>query len=327
MPSWWLSLRKVGVGDKSSSAGLDRLRIRPVGASFSPVLGPYYLDMNDVIPLVESGFHGPLDGSGVPLIAVGGGEHVYSPMVIAQYALALHGECLRLGHGLHEKKFANQIEAMVNLVEREGEWRGFFRHRWDNVKYRQVRAPWVSALSQGSAISALLRGYQLWRDERLLEEASAMFRAMARPIRAGGVRTIDRCGHLWFEEYPMDPPSHVLNGFIFSLWGVLDFARTTGDRQAWQWWREGIDTLKAHLREFDCGFWSLYDLRYRELASLHYHTNIHTPQLEATYGITGEAIFRDYAARWRRFSGSWRCHWLWWLGLRVGAYKRGWRFD
>jgi heparosan-N-sulfate-glucuronate 5-epimerase len=309
------------------SPGAQHVAIRAGHASVSAELGTYYIEMPGVVRLVESGFHGPLDRAGIPLSDIGAGEHVYNPIVIAQYALALHDEYRRLGRGPYERKFATQVEAIMAQVERKGEWHGFFIHRWNNVKYRRVRAPWVSALSQGTAISALLRGYQLWRDESLLGEATAIFRAMERPIESGGVRSVDACGHLWFEEYPMTPPCHVLNGFIFALWGVIDFARATGDRDAWSWWHEGVRTLKAHLPEFDCGFWSVYDLRYRELAGVHYHLNIHAPQLEAMYGLTGEGIFLDYANRWRRFGKNRGCRFLWSLGLRIGAARRGWRFD
>jgi heparosan-N-sulfate-glucuronate 5-epimerase len=307
--------------------GLQGLQIRAARASLCADLGIYYLDMTTCIPLVESGFHGLLDAAGVPLTDVGGGRQVYDTITISQYALALHDLYQHDRQEVHAQKFAIQLEAVVARIEREGEWRGFLIHQWTNLKYRRLRTPWVSALAQGMAISVLLRGYRLWSHENLLKEAEAVFRAMARPIETGGVRAADRCGHLWFEEYPLTPPVHVLNGFIFALWGVLDFARVTGDPDARKWWSEGIETLKAHIPDFDSGFWSLYDLRYRELASLHYHANIHPPQLEAMYALTGERIFLQYARRWRRFAHSWRCRVLWWIGLRIGALKRGWRFD
>jgi heparosan-N-sulfate-glucuronate 5-epimerase len=312
---------------KALSPRLEDLHISATGGSLSSTLGAYYLDMTSVIPLVESGFHGLLDDAGVPLVSIRGDEHVYCASTIAQYAIALHDAYLRSGRDGYRCKCVTQLRAIIAQVERGGERGGFFVHRWGNGKYERLGVPWVSALSQGTAISALLRGYQLLGDESLLEEAGAMFFALGRPIEGGGVRTVDDCGHLWFEEYPMAPPSHVLNGFIFALWGILDFARVTGDKTAWNWWQGGVETLRAHLREFDCGFWSLYDLGYRELASMHYHVKIHAPQLEAMYALTGEKIFVDYANRWYRFARKPRCRALWWLGLRLGALRRGWRFD
>lgn len=313
--------------NRAQSRRLEDLNISATGGSFSSTLGAYYLDMTSSIPLVESGFHGPLDDAGVPLVNIQRGGRVYYATTIAQYALALHDAHLRSASEEYKCRFATQLRAIIGQVERGGEWGGFFVLRWEDEKYKRLGVPWVSGLSQGTAMSALLRGYQLLGEQSLLEEAGAIFSALDRPIEAGGVRTVDGCGHVWFEEYPFVPPNHVLNGFIFALWGILDFARVTGDKKAWNWWQGGIETLRAHLGEFDSGFWSLYDLGYRELASVHYHVKIHSPQLEAMYGLTGEKMFLDYANRWSRFGGMWRCRVLWWLGLRLGALKRRWRFD
>jgi len=121
----------------------------------------------------------------------------------------------------------------------------------------------------------------------------------------------------------MDPPSHVLNGHVFALWGVLDWARATGDESAWQLWRQGAATLGRHLPEYDCGYWSLYDLRYRELASRYYQDNIHVPQLHAMHRLTDDATFGDYARRWAAYSGSLLCRTRWAVGLRLRSRLRG----
>ncbi len=304
-----------------SSLPLDRL-----GPGSS--LGAYYLDFRGIIPLVEAAHFGPLEPDGVPRTGTGRGEEFVShTTTIAQYALALHDAVLREGRAELRPRLAAQLEAVLRNTDRDGPWQGFIVHRWRNTKYQRLATPWVSALGQGNAISALLRGHQLLGEARFLEAATELFAALARPLHEGGVRFVDRCGHLWFEEYPMDPPSHVLNGFVFALWGILDFARATGDERAGQWWRAGVETLKAHLPDFDRGFWSLYDLRYRELASLPYHRNVHVPQLDALYGLTGEPAFHSFARRWERFGRSpWR-RGLWWLALRVDARRRGMRFD
>ena len=310
-----------------TGASLDSLRI-PVGeVSLSSRLGGYYLDLTSVLPLVESGYHGPLDPRGVPMSRVGPGAPVYSVITIAQYALALHDACRQAESDALTAKLRTQLEAILEQVEWRGLRRGFSVHHWTDVKYKNLRAPWVSALSQGNAISALLRGHELLGDRGLLEAASLMFEALEQPLETGGVRDTDICGHLWFEEYPTEPPLHVLNGFIFALWGVLDFARMTGNEKAWRWWNQGVETLRAHLPEFDCGYWSVYDLRYRELVSRHYQVNVHVPQLNAMHRLTGDEVFRVYAERWRRFADRLWCRGRWWISLRVHALRRGYRFD
>jgi hypothetical protein len=85
------------------------------------------------------------------------------------------------------------------------------------------------------------------------------------------------------EEYPTTPPSFVLNGGIFALWGYLDVALGLGDERARADFEAGVETLAANIHRWDNGWWSLYDLRtrpIRNVASPAYHA-LHITQLEA----------------------------------------------
>jgi heparosan-N-sulfate-glucuronate 5-epimerase len=322
------ALRREDPVEHGPPLRFEALRLSAASASLAPALGAYYLDMRPVVPFIESGYHGRLDASGVPLTEVGPGCQVYNTITIAQYALALHDDLREQpGEKALERRLCTQLDALVAHTESDGPMRGFAVHRWDNRKYVELRSPWVSALAQGNGLSALLRGYQLLGVQRYLDVAHHVFEATRLPVESGGVSYRDRCGHLWLEEYPTTPPTHVLNGLIFALWGALDYARVTGNGDAWSMWNEGVATLRAHLEEFDAGFWSVYDLRYRELVSRHYHLNIHVPQLQVMYTLTGEDLFRTFAVRWLRFGASrWRRA-LWWGALRWQAWARGYTFD
>ena len=285
--------------------------------------GLYYVDFTESLARIESNYHGPSDGSGVPLNHFSGQGDFYNVISISQYALGLHDIILERGETPELRaKLQAQLDAIVSHVESAGEWKGWFRAQWNNPKYAELRAPWVSALAQGNGISALLRGHAWNGDARLLDCATAMFEALERPMSEGGATMTDENGHFWLEEYPMNPPSHVLNGFIFALWGVLDYARATGNEQAWHWWDAGCETLRARLKDYDCGFWSVYDLSHRELATQYYQINIHVPQLQAMATLTGEEFYAHYARRWRRFSANAVNRALWWLKLRVDARLR-----
>lgn len=305
-------------------AQLAQLTNHCANPSLSATLGPFYLGMLPAVKVYESGAFGPLDARGVPM---SGGSAtagpVYNPVTIAQYALSLIDQALIEGrHAELDRKIVVQLEALVERIETHGDRRGLFVNRWDDAKYPSLRAPWVSGLSQGSALSALLRGHQVLGEERFLSAAHLVFGGLDLPLDAGGVRTGDACGHLWFEEYPENPPTHVLNGFILTLWGILDHARATGSDKAWRWWNAGVDTLEAHVGEFDCGFWSVYDLKYRELCSEFYQLNVHVPQMEVMYRLTGLDVFAAYGERWRRFGETWWSRAMWWTALRVHARLR-----
>src|SRR5437588_2967626 len=243
----WIRLLRV----PRSSPTFNDLRLGVGDTSLDQELGRYYWDMTPALPLIEAGYHGPFDESGVPRV-VYGGKAFYNGTITAQYALALHDALLRTtdphSRADSERKLRVQMDAMAAQIEPAGERRGFALLVWDSSKYADLKAPWVSAIVQGTMISALLRGYQRWGCESWMEAASLAFGAMKEPVAAGG--TCIQVGEdLWFEEHPMDPPSHVLNGHVFALWGVLDWARATGDESAWQLWRQGAATLGRHLPE------------------------------------------------------------------------------
>ena len=129
------------------------------------------------------------------------------------------------------------------------------------------------------------------------------FQSFQRSVSEGGVVVEDDRGHIWIEEYLVDPPSHILNGFIWALWGVYDYARWSGQFDALRIWAAGVATLAKRLADFDTGWWSLYEARdgSREmLASRYYHT-LHITQLRVMYRLTGIDAFSACADRFQTY--------------------------
>ena len=113
----------------------------------------------------------------------------------------------------------------------------------------------------------------------------------------------DASQDIWIEEYIVDPPTHILNGFIWALWGVYDYARWSGRSDAFQIWEAGVATLAKRLADFDTGWWSLYEARdgSREmLASRYYHT-LHITQLRVMHRLTGIDAFSACADRFQTY--------------------------
>lgn len=115
----------------------------------------------------------------------------------------------------------------------------------------------------------------------------------------------DDRGHVWIEEYLVDPPSHILNGFIWGLWGVYDYAKWTGHTIATNLWKGCLRTLEARLGDFDTGWWSLYESPWgatRMLAS-RFCRALHITQLRILHRLSGIDAF---AARADIFEGQLR---------------------
>ena len=142
--------------------------------------------------------------------------------------------------------------------------------------------PWLSALGQGEAASLLVRLHAATGEDGFADAALGALEPMrVRTADGGAMDLLD--GRPFPEEYPTTPPSFVLNGGIFALWGFLDVALGLGDERARADFDAGVETLAANIHRWDNGWWSLYDLRtkpIRNVASPAYHA-LHITQLEA----------------------------------------------
>lgn len=298
----------------------EKLRFPPLHCSQDSDLGDYYQDFRGAITLLESGYHGSLDERGVPLIFYRGQGLVPNPIHTAQYALA-NITAVLAGDRSRAARLQALLDWLLDTQETAGELAGCWAITHDNRKYPWLRAPWTSALASGQAISALLRGWQLLGDERYLRAAGAAYEALHRE-RPGMTLYWEDGGELWYEEYPGEPPLHVLNGHVYALLGVLDQARVTGDPQAQERWRRAADTVLARLDEFDLGYWSAYDLRSREPVSLHYQLNVHVPLLRILAALTGARRFEATADRWDRYARSISARLRWQVMLRAQRWRR-----
>jgi len=196
-------------------------------------------------------------------------------------------------------------DLLVREQERQGAYRGCWLHRFSLTHTFSPRVPWASALTQGQAASLLMRLAKHTADDRYLHSAIEALRPMRIASADGGV--VARLGGSpFFEEYPTDPPSLVLNGFMFALWGCYDVALGLGDDSARELVEEGLDTLAANLDRFDTGFWSRYDLyphRVANIASLAYH-QLHIDQLRATALLTDREAFDEVAGRFASYRNA-----------------------
>ncbi len=163
-------------------------------------------------------------------------------------------------------------------------------------KYR-LQPPWFSAMAQGQIASVFVRAAS--RDEGAAESA---LRAL-RPLLDRAERfVVEAEAGPVLEEAPTRPPSCVLNGWIYALWGVRDVALGLGSAEAARLFAESVQALLATLDEYDTGWWSRYSLWAdgRDLAKPFYH-RLHVTQLEALHTLTGVAEFAVVAARWREY--------------------------
>ncbi|MBN1503845.1 MAG: hypothetical protein JW952_02155 [Candidatus Eisenbacteria bacterium] len=292
---------------RTRSRRLKTLKFGVAKVGAGPVLKGYYVNFKNWVPFVEEGGYGPLDEHGVPLVdyekhsGIKGGGKQYFSVTVAQYALGLFELWLETGSSEFSDKFLRMARWLEENAQKAGEGVAVWPAGFDFPVYG-LRAPWISSMAQAQAASVLLRAHQLDKRQTPADLARMALGSFLIPAgEPGGVRCVDADGDVWFEEYVTEPPPHVLNGFIFSLFGLLDYVRVSSERKLREAWEQGVRTLERKLALFDTGYWSRYDLVRDCVASEFYHANVHIPLLVAMYAATENDAFLERARRWEGY--------------------------
>jgi heparosan-N-sulfate-glucuronate 5-epimerase len=262
-------------------------------------LGEYYMLFRE-----KADYAGHYDADGIPMLDYHGVIGLqYNPIAIAQWGLANYNLFCQTGEDARWQKTLKAADWLVENLEQNphGLWVWNHHFNWD---YRDMlKAPWYSGLAQGQGVSLLLRACTHTEAEKYQRAAEKAFVALKRPIAEGGVLFEDEEKHLWIEEYLVNPPTHILNGFMWALWGVFDFWLACADASAKGIFDRGVETLIHNVKRFDTGYWSLYEqsgTRLKMLASPFYH-QLHILQLRVMAKLAGDARFAVVAERWEGY--------------------------
>ena len=267
----------------------------------SDALGEYYMNFD------EKAQYGVVDASGIPVLNYHGAIGTqYNPIAIAQWGLGNFNLFRRENDLAARERFILAANWLCERLETNARGLCVWNHNFDWEYRDTLYAPWYSGLAQGQGISLLVRAHAETNEAKYLDAATRAFQSFLLATKDGGVAFIDSEGNLWFEEYLVSPPTHILNGFIWAAWGVYDYFLVTGSTEAEALFHRAIQTLKTNLDHYDLGFWSLYEqsgTRLPMIASPFYH-RLHITQLNVMHRLTSEPIFDQCACRWQRYALS-----------------------
>lgn len=297
---WRIGQAYLGGGTSQLSFWHETPAVNP-NATYG-ALGEYYMAFRE-----KADYAGPFDAEGIPLLDYRGAlGRRYNPIAIAQYGLGNYNLFLQTGDAERRSNFLRIADWLVSHLERNQQGLAMWMHHF-NWEYRDTLvAPWYSALAQGQGISVLVRAYKDTGEDKYRAAAAAGFGAFQQDVAKGGVTFTDPEGDLWFEEYVVDPPTHILNGFMWASWGVYDYFLAFRNDQAEELFDRAVKTLVRNLPTFDTGFWSLYEHSgtfLPMLASGFYH-KLHIVQLRVMARMTGEPAFTRFAERWTSYGNS-----------------------
>lgn len=223
----------------------------------------------------------------VPKYYVDTGEEIFFSIGIFQYGLAAFDLYLKTDEELFKKKFLACADWAISNQEENGGWKTFI--------YKNPDKPY-SSMAQGEGISLLVRCYKHTNEKKYLLSAEKAKDFMLKSIENGG--TTEYIGDdVYFYESTYMPL--VLNGWIFSIWGIYDFCKLTHDAEALQILNRSLDSLIKKLPDFDIKYWSKYADN-KSVCSPFYH-KLHIEQLKVMYDLFGESIFNEYAQKWQGY--------------------------
>jgi hypothetical protein len=187
------------------------------------------------------------------------------------------------------RPFLNR-ELLPTAVNRAGglAWEYYF-------EFDGGRPPWVSSISQGTALMALTRAAARLHRPGLLHTAHRALGVFRRRPPVGVAHPTKRGDH--YLIYSFAPRLHVLNAFIQSLNGLWDLGHDGDDALARRLFRKGDREARWETPQFDTGSWSFYSPGVKS------STSYHVLLRDFLQGLCDRTGTRVYCRTAQRFSG------------------------
>lgn len=250
-------------------------------------------------------YPGPFDEEGIPLLDYHGKVgRQYNPIAVAQYALGNYNLAKQTKDKTYYDKFMSNADWLLDNLYLTDQGTYLWPHHFDFEYFRPLKAPWFSGLAQGQGLSVLVRAFVETGNLKYKNAAEQVWQSLCVSIQKGGVQYKDTDNYIWIEEYLIDPPTHILNGFIWALWGIYDYYLLTKNSDVKKIFDDYTGTILQYLPKYDVKFWSFYELtpqRIKSIASPFYH-RLHIVQLTIMHRLTAEQQFADYAKKWKRYT-------------------------
>jgi hypothetical protein len=238
---------------------------------------------------------GPLEEE-VPTLRVPSlGVRTFFPSMIIQYGIGSHDKFVLSG----DRRYLRQIEAVFSWMQRHIQDDGSYNNCFEMLEPEMNYYSSCSGMTQGLAISFLVR---LLRNDleikldicKVKSLIDRVYTSLIRPVEQGG-GTLYNGDHICICEYPRKDRYIVLNGWVFGVFGLIDYAR-------WQSRKGGAEqilkrTLISLVKDlpsysFKNSGWTYYDNKGRVCSPIYQSLHIHL--FDALWRLTGKNEFRDF---------------------------------
>lgn len=216
----------------------------------------------------------------IPQYEVAPGVKYEFSIGVFQYGLAAYDLYLLTKEQSYLSKLKACADWAVEHQEKSGAWATFTYKRPDQL---------YSSMAQGEGVSLLIRAHIAFNDDKYVIAAHKAKSFMMTPMDKGGT-AVYKDDDIYLYEYLNSPL--VLNGWIFSAWGLFDYAKYFHDTVAMREWNIVVNSIAKKLPEYDRGYWSMYNDG-GGMANPFYH-KLHIAQLNTMYDLTGIDAYKTY---------------------------------
>lgn len=230
------------------------------------------------------------DEDGVRTVVYADNSIQYNPLFIARQA---NTDFQNLGDPESKRRF---LAATDWLYDNATVIDSIALYKYDFAMPRYNLAPgWHSALAQAVILEALYSRYQLDNDSKWQDLSHKVLNSLA--PGPGGLCVELTPDAYWYDEYPTDPPSFVLNGMNSVLEQLHLYHQASGDSLAMLLFDRGYAGLLLRLPSYDKGGYTYHDgtgtPTSRSYHWMHYH------QMKMLDEIRPHPLLKHYHKRWR----------------------------
>jgi len=248
------------------------------------------------------------DENGIPMVFRASiNDYYYNPVTLSQYALSCFDAFIRENDSVYYDNFMSQVEWLSNNYDIIND--SIIGYPYPFLLYNPrvgdtLIPPWYSGMAQGHAASVLIRAYILTKNIEYMKLAQKSINFMFVPISENGLMRHTPEGNIWIEEYPTREPSLVLNGYVFSLYGLLEYiAYNPEDIDLVNKTEQCLNSLISSISYYERENWLQY-CRYTPDLVTDWYMRFQTLQMNQLYVYTGDIYFYNIYEKWKIWYGG-----------------------
>ncbi|MEJ6615658.1 MAG: D-glucuronyl C5-epimerase family protein [Crocinitomicaceae bacterium] len=226
----------------------------------------------------------------------------YHALTISVYGIMAFDAFNKTGEEKYYNQVINQFKyfqdtSRVDISDDESEMKLPY-----HFNFHDLKAPWYSGMTQGTAVSFALRYYELTKDKAGLKVAQQLTKFMIKPIKEGGTLGVTPEGYQVIEEYPNSKSNPaVLNGFINGLIGLKEYLiYFPNDTIAQKVLESCYEGMFAALEHYDTPTWTSYNRKPKTISNQYIRYEL--TEFEHLYSIYQDERLKNQMMIWAKMA-------------------------